>query len=61
MQHNMVCHLGGSINVENKYRRNLVRNEIIPALETQIPGSKHRLLNSIEHLQSANVIDEPLA
>jgi len=43
-------------NVENKYRRNLVRNEIIPALETQIPGSKHRLLNSIEHLQSANVM-----
>lgn len=43
-------------NSENKYRRNLVRNEIIPALEMHLPGSKQRLLNSIEHLQSANVL-----
>ena len=41
-------------NSENKYKRNLVRNEILPVIEKQIPGSKQQLLYSIDHLQSAN-------
>lgn len=55
-EHHAVPFREDQSNSDNKYRRNWVRNEIIPIFEKQIPGSKQQLLNSIEHLQSANLL-----
>lgn len=45
-----------SSNAENDFRRNRLRNIILPELETQFPGAMDSILRSISHLESARVI-----
>lgn len=41
-------------NAESKYRRNFFRNDIIPAIEKQIPGYKYNIHSTIEKISEAN-------
>lgn len=47
-----------SSNAENEYRRNCLRNIIIPALEQYFPNATNAILSTMEHLRdSRNLID----
>ena len=45
-----------STNAQNDYRRNRLRNIILPALETQFPGASNAILSTMRHLADAHAL-----
>ena len=54
-----------STNAQNDYRRNRIRNLVLPAMELQFPQARHRILDTMDHLREdhrllSSLVDEIL-
>lgn len=54
-EYNEINHITDSSNIESKYTRNFIRNEIIPELEKRFPNLKSKITGTIENLKNHNI------
>lgn len=56
-----IAHIEDESNQNLRFRRNLLRNKVIPDLELALPGVSHRLMRSISHMQSGKRLLQQMA
>ncbi len=51
-----------STNLENDYKRNKIRNVVLPTIDAQFPGSRHTLAATVEHVRDyADLLQDLMA
>lgn len=56
-----LAYVEDNTNEDNQYRRNLIRNHILPEIEQAWPNAQQQIANAAEHLQEASSLLELLA
>lgn len=60
-EHKQLAYVEDNTNEDNQYRRNLIRNHILPEIEQAWPNVQQQIANAAEHLQEASGLLELLA